>query len=63
MNGLWVNLWANLGLLILAVVCAGLLWFILYILGTAIFEDFLGRIVNKFKSKPKEQDEDDYYVY
>lgn len=56
------EIWANLGLLLLAVIAGGILWFVLFILGKAIFEDFLGRITNKFKRKEK-QDEDDFYVY
>lgn len=57
------EIWANLGLLLLAVVVGGILWFILYMVGTAIFEDFLARITKKFKRKGKEEDDDDFYVY
>jgi hypothetical protein len=56
------EIWANLGLLVLAVIVGGILWFVLIILGKAIFEDFLGRIAGKFKRKAK-KDDDDFYVY
>ena len=56
------EIWANLGLLLLALIAAGILWFILFIVGKAFFEDFLGGIIKKFKRKKKE-DEDDFYVY
>jgi len=56
------EIWANLGLLILAVIAGGILWFVLFILGKIVFEDFLGRIVNKIRRK-KKKDEDDFYVY
>jgi hypothetical protein len=56
------EIWANLGLLFLALIAAGILWFILLIVGKAFFEDFLVGIIKKFKRKKKE-DEDDFYVY
>ncbi|HLP44698.1 MAG TPA: hypothetical protein VK186_07080 [Candidatus Deferrimicrobium sp.] len=57
------EIWANLGLLIMVIIVGGILWFVLYMIGTAIFEDFLGRFINKFKRKPKKEDDDDFYVY
>lgn len=57
------EIWANLGLLIMVIIVGGILWFVLYLISTAIFEDFLGRFINKFKRKPKKEDDDDFYVY
>ena len=54
------ELWANTGLLLMLLIGGGLLWFILYILGTAVFEGFLADIAKKAKRK---KDEDDYYIY
>lgn len=56
------EIWANLGLLILAVIAGGILWLVLVLLSKVIFEDFLGGIINKFKRKQKTDDED-YYIY
>jgi hypothetical protein len=52
--------WANTGLLLMALIIGGIAWFILYIFGVAVFEDFLGGIANKAKRK---RDEDDFYIY
>ncbi len=56
------EIWANLGLLFLAVIAGGILWFVLLMLSKIIFEDFLGGIINKFRRKGK-KDDDDYYIY
>ncbi|MCU0285406.1 MAG: hypothetical protein MUF15_03300 [Acidobacteria bacterium] len=57
------EIWANLGLLIMAVIVGGILWFILYMISAAFFEDFLGRFLGKLRRKPKSEDDDDFYVY
>jgi len=54
------EIWANAGLLLLAVIFGGIAWFILWVIGKAFFEDFLGGLARKAKRK---KDEDDYYIY
>jgi hypothetical protein len=56
------EIWANLGLLVLALIAGGILWLVLVILSKVILEDFLGGILNKIRRKQK-RDDDDYYVY
>jgi hypothetical protein len=55
------TIWADLGLLLGAAILAGLLWFVLYILGKYIFEDMLGGTVSKVRRKRVE--EKDHYIY
>lgn len=55
------NIWANLGLLIMFALVGGFAWFVLYVIGKAVFEDFLGGLIKKARRK-KEEDED-YYIY
>ena len=54
------EIWANVGLLILAAILGGIAWFVFWVIGKAVFEDFLGGLVKKAKKK---KDEDDYYIY
>lgn len=54
------KIWANLSLLVGIVVLAGIAWFILYVVGKALFEDLLARTFRKIKRK---SDKDDQYIY
>lgn len=54
------EIWAILGLIFGAAILLGILWFILYILATIIFEDLLGAIFKKIQLKKEEKD---HYIY
>jgi len=55
------EIWANVGLLMLAAIVGGIVWFVFWVFGKAFFEDFLGGMAKKVKKK--KEDEDDYYIY
>jgi ribulose 1,5-bisphosphate synthetase/thiazole synthase len=53
--------WANIVVILLALILGGFIWLVIFIFGKAIFEDLLERITRKFKKKKKK--EEDYYIY
>jgi len=53
------KIWANLGLLLGALVLAGVTYFVLYVLVRAVFEDIIGGMIRKIKRKK----EKDHYIY
>jgi hypothetical protein len=53
--------WANIVLILLALILGGFIWLVVFIFGKAIFEDLLGGIIKKFKRGKKK--EEDYYIY
>jgi hypothetical protein len=55
------KIWANLGVLILFAIMGGFAWFVLYVIGKAVFEDFFGGLIKK--ARRKKEEEEDYYIY
>jgi hypothetical protein len=55
------TVWANLVLIILALIVGSFIWFVFFIFGKAIIEDFLGGIIKKIKKKKEK--EEDFYLY
>lgn len=47
-------------LLVWAVIILGVLYFILYFFGIALFEDLLGGLIRKIQSR---REEEDHYIY
>ncbi|UCH95740.1 MAG: hypothetical protein JSV88_02535 [Candidatus Aminicenantes bacterium] len=56
-----LKIWANLSLLIGVVVLGGIVWFVLYVVGKAIFEDMIGGSFKRVKRKIEKKD--DQYIY
>jgi lauroyl/myristoyl acyltransferase len=56
-----LSIWANLTLLLGAIIVVGILWFILTVIGQSLFEDLFSRIGSKFRRKKKK--DKDRYVY
>jgi hypothetical protein len=52
--------WANIVLILLALIAGGFIWLVFYIFLKAVFEDFMGGIIKKIKGK---KEEEDYYIY
>jgi hypothetical protein len=52
--------WANIVLILLALIVGGFIWLVFYMFVKAIFEDLVGGIIRKFKGK---KEEEDYYIY
>ncbi len=55
------SIWANLSLLLGALIVAGILWFVLLIFCKILFEDVIGGSVRKIKRKVER--EKDPYIY
>lgn len=55
------EIWSYLVLLMLYALVGGFIWFVLVIIGKAVFEDFLARVFKKMKRK--REIEEDYYIY
>ena len=59
-----ITIWANLGIVLLGLMIAGIVWFILVLFGKTVLEEFGGGLIKKVKDKKKkDDDEDQYYVY
>jgi hypothetical protein len=56
-------IWANLTLLVGALIVAGVLWFVLTVIGKGIFEDLIGGSIKKMRRKMKHERDKDHYVY
>jgi len=55
-----LSIWAIAGLILGALILAGIAWFVILVLGKAIFEDLIGAIIVKFRRK---KDKKDRYIY
>ena len=54
------EIWAIVGLMLGALILAGIAWFVILVFGKAIFEDMLELIINKFRRKRARKDR---YIY
>ena len=55
-----LSIWATVGLIFGGLVLAGIAWFVVLVIGKAIFEDLLGAIIGKFRRKRAKKDR---YIY
>lgn len=53
------EIWANVGLLLGAVIGVGVTYFVLYIVVKAVFEDIIGGMIRRIRRKK----EKDHYIY
>lgn len=57
------EIWANLTLLLGALILAGFMWFVLTIAAKGIFEDLIGGTFLRIRRRIKRERDKDHYVY
>jgi hypothetical protein len=58
------KIWANLSPLVGIAILAGIAWFVLYVIITAVFEEILGGVISRITLKKREKEaKEDIYIY
>ncbi|MCP5053247.1 MAG: hypothetical protein GY940_39140 [bacterium] len=52
-----------MSLIIGALILAGLVWFVLIVVGKSVFEDVIGGFFRKIRRRTKDENDKDHYVY